>query len=209
MKNQIIYILLFLCYNAFSQTRKIEFDKKEKYEAINSFIQTMIKEKYQEIIIVEDKISPNEALRIFKGNTIKDNLGNFVEQDGGIEKPLFNKKYFQIMEKKYYTNSLGKRKQFTTTSWQKEDFKHHKITLENFEDVYLKLQNGTYFEKKTEIQIFALSEPIYYKNKNYLVIGVQPSSTRLIGFKTSYIIIMKKINKKWVIIDKALDYIMD
>ena len=200
----------FFFSNTFSQTKKTEFDKKEKTEAINVLIETVIGGKSQEIIIVQNKVSPNEILRIFKGNIIKDHLGNFIEKEEGVKKPLFNEKYFNIMERKYRdTYFLNGNEYFATASWKKDDFGgERKIILENFEDVFLKLQKGIYFEKP-EIQILALSEPIYYKNKDYIVIGVMPASTKSVGFSTSYIVIMKKANKKWVVLNKTIDYVME
>jgi hypothetical protein len=202
MKNSTVYIItsFFFFFNTFSQTKKTELNKKEKTEAINALIQNVIRDKYQEIIIVENKVSPNEILRIFKGNIIKDDLGNFIEKEEGVKKPLFNEKYFNIMERKYRdTYFLNGNKNFATAYWKKDDFGERKIILENFEDVFLKLQKGIYFEKP-EIQILALSEPIYYKNKDYIVIGVM---------STSYIVIMKKANKKWDVVNKTIDYVME
>lgn len=195
--------------NIFSQTKKTELYKIEKTGVLNELIQAVIEENSQEIIIVENKVSPNEILRIFKGNIIRDHLGNFIEKEEGVKEPLFNKKDYAIMEKRYRDNHfLNGSKNFTTSTWKKDDFGDRKIILENFEDVFLKLQKGIYFEKP-EIQILALSEPIYYKNKDYIVIGVLSAKTKSVGFTTSYIVIMKKINKKWVIVNKTFDYVME
>ena len=211
MRNTIIYILIsFIYINAFSQTKNdLECEKKEKFEAVNNYLSSVIKDKNKEIIIVKKKTNVSEILRLFKGNIIKDNLGHFVERDGGAPEPLYNEKDFEIMKKKYQDQtSTYKRENFTNTLWDPEDFTYNKIIFENWEDVYLKMQKVLY-PREPVIQIFALSEPIYYKSKQYLVIQISIGDTNSSGFPSRLIAIMKKIKGKWIIVNETRDYIMN
>ncbi|MEP7093075.1 MAG: hypothetical protein ABI793_03390, partial [Flavobacterium sp.] len=182
----------------------------QKFEAINDYLAEILKDKTKEIIIIKEKITPNETLRLFQGNNVMDTLGHSFERyDGGVPVPLYNSKEFLKMKKKYEdTVSSINLRYLSNNRWNPEDFKYNKIVFENWEDVYLKMQKASY-PRKPEIQIFAFSEPIYYKGKKYLVVTVSQGDTNSSGLPNTFVIVMKKIKRKWVVINETGDYIMN
>ena len=196
MKTHCIYVFIY-CFIISSCSTK--FDKNS---VINDYLSSSVKDTTKEIIIVTEKISPNQIIEIFRG-TIYENSENKLERDGGVPTSLYNDKDWKEMKNKYSSKStVNNSLWMTNESWNKNNFKLKKITFENYKEVLKKLEKYSY-SGDSEIKIFSFSDPIYYKKKKYLVVAVFLATTKTAGFYSSFILIMKKINGRWVIINKT------
>lgn len=202
MIKHIIYTLLFLfSSSSFSQ-------KNERFNAINDYLDTMINTN-EEIIIVKEKITSNETIGIFQGTISIDPGTKKTDRFGGADDSLYIEKYWKIMKGKY-SNSLPTigRNWLEKQFWNTTDFKHKKIEFENYEECTKKLQSDGYFYNPQK-KIYSFSDPIYYKNNEYIIFTVIKSTTKSIGLPSDSIIIMKKIKNKWTIYANISNNIMD
>lgn len=201
MKKHIIYsLLLLLSFSSFSQ-------EKDKFNAINDYLDSMTNPN-EEILIVKEKISSNETLFIFQGTISIDPDTKKLDRFDGVDEPLYTEKLWKIMKNKY-GDTLPKigRYWLKNQFWNADDFRHKKIKFENYEICDKKLQSYSY--PWPEKKIFSFSNPIYYKNKEYITFTVTKSSTKSIGLPSNSIIIMKKIKNKWTIYAKVSSSIMN
>jgi hypothetical protein len=201
MKKHIIYsFLLLFSFSSFSQ-------EKDKFNAINDYLDSIIIPN-EEILVVKEKISSNETLFIFQGTISIDPDTKKLERFDGVDEPLYTEKLWEIMKNKY-GDTLPKigRYWLKNQFWNADDFRYKNIEFENYEICDKKLQRYSYAwpEKK----IYSFSNPIYYKNKEYVTFTVSHTSTKSIGFHSNSIIIMKKIKNKWTIYTKVSSSIMD
>lgn len=196
MKKYCIYIIIYCFLISSCSTR---FDRNS---VINDYLSSSVKDTTKEIIIVTEKINPNQIIEIFQG-TISENSENMLERDGGVPASLYNDKDWKEMKNTYSSKStVNSNFWMTNESWNKNNFKMQKITFENYKEVLKKLEKRLY-SNDSEIKIFSFSDPIYYKKKKYLVVAVSLATTKTAGFYSSFILIMKKVNGRWVIINKT------
>lgn len=207
MKNIILYIALSLiCRESYSQPKSVL--EKDKLEAINGYLDTILKDKPKKIIITSEKINTNETIRMFLCDENNTYLCQYKVWENNENVFLYNKEDFVKMKKKYQdTTSINKEKWLTNNYWKPENFKNKYITFEPFEDVFVKLEHSLYpREKKT--MIYSFSEPVYYKKMKYLLFSVTVGSTEFAHFHNS-VVVMKKLKGKWVLIFEIGDYILN
>jgi hypothetical protein len=193
MKNYFFYTVIILLFiTNFSNTLFAQ-PTSEKYKALNDYFETIIKDTTQVVFVANEKINSNETLKIFGLNDIMfiDSAGN-----GTGDTTLYNKKDFEKMKKEYENKCLqGKRIWCNDDYWTKDDFNYKKVILESMNtDKGIELIIDKY--KKYDIKIYSFSEPIYYKNRKYLVFTLNKS--QMGGYSTN-IFIMEKISRKWTV----------
>lgn len=194
MKNYFLYITIILFFSAnFSNTLFAQ-KKNEKYEALNAYFETIIKDTTQTVYVAKEKINSNETLKIFGLNDIMiiDRFGN-----GKGDDTLYNKNDYEKMKRKYENSCTpGERIWWCSDDfWENTDFRCKKVTLESINTI--KKQEAL-FQKHDSICVF--SELLYYQNKKYLVFTVD--KLYLSGSSTR-VIIMKKIKGKWTVTHKG------
>ncbi|WP_269240758.1 hypothetical protein [Flavobacterium limnophilum] len=207
MKNFIIFILLgIICREGYSQPKNVF--EKDKIEAINSYLDTTLKEKSEKIIITKEKINTNETIRMFLCDEYNPFLCKYKVWENRENVLLYNEEDFIKMKKEYQdTISDNKEKWLTNSYWKPENFKNKHITFEPFEDVFVKLERSL-FPKEQQTMIYSFSEPIYYKNKKYLLFSVTVGSTNFAHFQNS-VVVMKKLKEQWVLEVEIGDYIIN
>jgi hypothetical protein len=173
---------------------------KDKHQALNDYLHTVVSDTLKEIIIIKNKINSNQTIEIF-------NVKDIISIDSkGIGKPdttLYNEIDWKKMEERYAIDYLaGKNPWFTNEFWTKENFDYEKII---FEDSYVGKADA--FQEKynyrPSIDIYSFSEPIFYRSKRFIVFTVDKSRTP-IGYGQTYIVIMKKKRGKWIVTHKGL-----
>ncbi|MCC9019616.1 hypothetical protein [Flavobacterium lipolyticum] len=208
MKKKLFVLLMMICVTIMYPQAN-----KGKYNAINDYLTVLVKDTTKTIVIVKEKISPNEALRLFSGGKLNNipfsRVNGIEERLGGILEPLYKENDFQKMRKKYQNDANEGRSYFAkNTRWNSADFKLKTIFYETFDTIIFKRGKGIPIYRYTT-QMIALSEPMYYKGRKYLVIAVGIGDTTPIGYLNNYIIIMKKINNKWQVIQRGEKYWVD
>lgn len=172
---------------------------QDKNRAIDDYLNIILKEKNKEIIIIKEKINPNITLKIFKGNEYI-NSENSKIREGGVANSLYNEKKWRKMKNENElpnnTNTWVK-----NDLWTKDDFIHFNVSFYNIDEYYNRIEskNHSIFENITEV--YSFSNPILYKKK-YIVFTVLSTKTDSISFSHDFIVIMKLLNNKWVVIDK-------
>jgi hypothetical protein len=194
MKKEIfITLLIILLISSCSST-------KDKRQALNDYLHTVVSDTSKEIIIIKNKINSNQTIEIFNVNDIIAIDSNGI---GKTDTTLYNEKNWKKIKKRYAINYLaGNNPWFTNEYWTKDDFDNKKIL---FEDSYIGKADA-FIEKYNYIpslKVYSFSDPIYYKNKRIVVFAVDKTSTP-IGYGETYIIIMKKKRAKWIITHKGL-----
>ncbi|WP_202701096.1 hypothetical protein [Flavobacterium sp. UGB4466] len=184
---------------------------KDKYEAINTYLSLIVRDTTKTIAIVKEKISPNEALRLFSGGKLNNvpfsRVNGIEERAGGILEPLYKEKYFQKMRRKYQDDRNEGRFGFAkNTKWNSADFKLQNIYFEVFDTIMFKKEKSGQQIYKYETLLIPLSEPMYYKNNDYLTVGVAVQKSNPIYNLNYYVIVMKKVNNRWTVIEKGQPY---
>ncbi|WP_374173098.1 hypothetical protein [Flavobacterium tructae] len=203
-----ISILLFMVVSFMTMYSQ---SSKDKYNAINDYLTVLVKDTTKTIVIVKEKISTNEALRLFSGGKLNDipfsRVNDIEERAGGILEPVYNEKYFQKMRRRYQNDRKEGRFGFSkNTKWNSNDFKLQNIYFETFDTIMFKKEKSGLQIYKYETLLIALSEPMYYKNNDYLTVGIAVQKSNPIYNLNYYVIVMKKIKNKWVVIEKGLPY---
>jgi hypothetical protein len=189
MKNYFFYTVIILLFIAnFSDTLFAQ-STNEKYEALNDYFETIIKDTTQVVFVAKEKINSNETLNTFRLNhiVIVDSAEN------GIGKgTLFKKKDFAKMKKEYENSCIPSERIWWCNNdfWGNNDFRNKKVLFGSMNTV----KNQEYFTYKYD-RVYAFSEPIYYQNKRYIVFTMHIS--HMAGASTR-IIIMEKIKSKWI-----------
>ena len=197
MKNNFFYtFLILISITNFSNTLLAQ-STNEKQQALNAYLESIIKDTTQVIFIAKEKITSNETLHIFQLNSIMviDSDGN-----GKGDATLYKKKDFEKMKKEYKNNCApGKRIWCNGKYWNNEDFIYKKVVLENMNtDKQIELIHEKH--NNWNIKVYGFSEPIYYQNKKYVVF-----TRNIYGFNSfdTDIFVMKKIKNKWVVTHKG------
>ena len=191
-------------YNAFALLTAFFFSNtlfaqstNERYQALNDYLETIIKDTTQVIYVAKEKINSNETLKIFKLNEIM-----IIDSDGNGKEDttLYKKKDFKVMEKKYQNNCIPGRLQWCKVDyWKIENFKYRRISLESMNSPKaIELMLDKNYER--DIIVHGFSEPIYYQNKKYIIFTKSRS-----GFNSyhSNIIVMEKRKCKWIVTHKG------
>lgn len=181
--------------------------KQDQYDAINDFLETQIKDKTKEIIVLKEKSSTDETIKIFRGGLLEFSDSTRLVRlekpirDGGVNFPLYNEKDWKKMKNKY-GNKKGDSLE-NIEYWNEKDFRYKKIIFVTKEEYQKKFSLPKYFDSPDpEREVYRLSSPIPYKRK-YLTFDVYSTMTKLIPHSVDFIVVMKKENGKWVVIQKV------
>lgn len=162
---------------------------------INDYIQNIIKNKEPIIYVVNKKISNKKTLGIFKGDFMLDTRTNTYVREG-VKSNLYNIEDWDKMSKEYTYDSVPE-------YWKKRDFKLSNVVIVDNEsfingELYKKTKNKYY-------SVYAFSNPIYYKKKNFVIFTVINSSTTFGAEPSEFVIVMKKENNKWLVVEKVYE----
>ncbi len=187
MKKQLVLLsisTIFLCCSS----------AKNVVSPINHYLDTIVNDSKNKIIILDKKIPNKRTLGIFKGNYMFSTKTNKYEREGRLS-PLYNKKDWEHMSKKYSFDTIAK-------YWEAKDFKIKKaIVIAN----YNKFLKGELYKdfNNNDYPIYSFSEPIPYKNNKYVLFTVLQSSASFGSEFSEFVIIMENKSNKWIIIDKV------
>lgn len=169
---------------------------RDKYEALNDYFETQIKDQSQEVIIMKERISNYMTLKLLKINDI------WAIDSKGIgrkDEKFYNADDWEKLRNQNGNISLEKIEnahlQKGVCCWTPTDFKYKKILFEGLEI------GKSDFEKKyfssPNYDIYWFSQPVYYKNMEFIVFTTYKASLGGFG-STVRLIIMEKIKNKWI-----------
>jgi hypothetical protein len=197
MKRKSYSILILLCIitvsnNAFSQT------EKDKFNALNDYLETVEEFSTDRKIIIQNKISPNRTIKILKTDYIQaiDSLGNIKSI-----KDFYNKKDWETMRRTYENKVLPEKyKTFVNKYWKEDDFRKKNIIFEDILNSSWEKALSKYIDMDNSFHdVFAFSDPIYYSSKKYLIFTFFRSNIYDGHSYSQYIVIMKKKQNKWIV----------
>lgn len=169
---------------------------KDKYEALNDYFDTEITDQSQKVIIMKEKISTNMTLKLLKINDIWaiDSTGM-----GRKDETFYKEEEWEKLRKKNGNSSLDKIQNAHLEKgeccWGSTNFRHKEIIFEDLEFAKSDFEKKYFFSPSYYVYWF--SEPIYYKDKEYIIFTTDKGS--LSGFVgTTHLIMMKKMKNKWV-----------
>jgi hypothetical protein len=204
MKLKIHYIIILLIILSSCST------SKDKFNALNDYLNIELKDstkrmvinKTKGIIIVEEKISPNYTIEKFDECVLSAyHLGYQFRGDT----TLYNVKNWTKMKNKYALKQSNKERFYLKNDfWTKQDFTFKRITIEKIEKIKNVINDPTK-DSILNSQIYAFSEPIYYKNKKFIVLSVSNFTYSSIPNASSYLVIMKKEKGKWVVLNYVVN----
>ena len=105
--------------------------KQDPLDALNDFLETQLVDKDEEIIIIKERSNSDEAIMIFKGDSLEfsDSEGKVrLEKpirEGGVDFPLYNQKEWVKMKNKAKEDNLLSNNSY----WNEIDFKHKSFTF--------------------------------------------------------------------------------
>lgn len=192
MKSKIIFFLIIITTLSSCKATKNNI-------VINSYFDNITKGSVDKIIILKQKIDNRRTLAIFKGTYTYNPKTKSYEKDGEKSK-LYNLDAWNKMSSRYTYDTIKK-------YWKKRDFNYKNIIVEENKDfldnkIYSKYLNDNY-------KVYSFSDPITYENENYMLFTVLFSDSSFSRTISEYVIIMKKKDKKWIVVDKVYqdDYI--
>ncbi|MFH7000405.1 hypothetical protein ACHRVZ_21010 [Flavobacterium sp. FlaQc-57] len=142
------------------------------------------------------KENNNQALRIFnRGEGAKHNVYPNVKD---YTSDLFNEKDWRKLYSKYSTDTINK-------YWKNEDFPTYKFVEGNRRQLFTNVFYEKYPLLKDVENVIVLSEPMYYKNKKYIMF-LFAIDNYVYSSKPQIVVIMKREGNKWVLVEKIGDY---
>ncbi|WP_202701100.1 hypothetical protein [Flavobacterium sp. UGB4466] len=200
-------ILLFMAVSFMTTYAQSE---KDKYDVINTYMSLLIKDTTKTIVVVKEKISPNTVIKLFTGgaeaNFVYSKKNVVEDPDFGIQKPLFKWSDVNKMRNKYRDDANDGKYGFAkNANWSSKDFNLKNIYFEIFDSIMIKKEKALPIYKYKTLLI-ALSDPMYYRNRKYLVIGIAIQSTSPLINLNYYVIVMKKNKNKWEVVQKGEKY---
>jgi hypothetical protein len=184
--NLTILLVPFFLFSCASQ-------KTGNYEPIKVFLESEKLDRKKLQVVVREKESYKQALRIFNFNE-----GLYSSEDFELKQhhDLFNEKHWRKMYRRYANDSLVK-------YWAKEDFPEYNFVFENQRQIF----KMAFLEKySVHMNVIILSEPMYYWNNKYILFFYNYLYGD--GSGKRQVVIMKKVKKKWVIVKVVGDYII-
>ena len=208
MKKNIFVLLIMICVTAMYPQLK-----NDKYDGINTHLSLIVRDTTKTVMIIKEKISANQTLKLFAEGKLNDapfNRKNGTQiREAGILEPLYDENDFQKMRKKYQDDKNEGRYGFSkNTNWEASDFKLKNIYIEPHDTIMFKKERALPLYKY-ETLLIALSDPIYYKNRDYLVMAIAIQKSNPLYSPKYYVIVMKKTNKKWQEIQRGEQYWFD
>ncbi len=187
----------------------------EKYAVVSDFLDTKIKDRSKKIMILSKKINTNTTLHILKLNDIYelDSITGKYKED----KTFYKEAEWEIARRKYSKNSVAEIENATDRDleccWVAENFNYKNVIFEEslpgsttFIEKYMSSKvtdiDANFFNTRN-YDFYFFSEPIYYQNRECLIFTF--SEGYIDGLSgSSYIIIYKKKNGKWVQTHKGM-----
>ncbi|MEO8237613.1 MAG: hypothetical protein ABI576_05840 [Flavobacterium sp.] len=211
MKTIFILLTSFFCTLIHAQKKTIvTFDKHDFFQVVNQYLNSQIKDKTKEIIVIKEKLNPNVTLKIFEGQfpRSENDPPDYYEMYGGAKRPLFNNKAFMLMKNTFYDDKKYASPNITDKEWTTSDLEFDKIKFISLLRFVGNSNNKDYSEINNlpnYIPIFGISEPIIY-NKKYLIFQFHITQTPFFGFSNAKVVVMKKLKNKWIVVEKVFDY---
>ncbi|KFF18412.1 hypothetical protein [Flavobacterium hydatis] len=176
---------------------------KGNLSPINAYLNSKLKNN-DTIIVIENKINNNYAIDLLKEKSIAVVDSNTIENSVGLKPPLYNEKYWDIMNQKYRNKNTEV--WLKSELWNQNDFSKAKIKFVK-EKVFPKpsVYNEYMTDKKGEILVFSFSEPIFYKNEEYVIFSKSETTTKKQFILPNSIVIMKKENGEWIVFKEIND----
>jgi len=188
---------------------------REKYAVVSDFLDTKINDRSKKIMILSKKINTNMTLRILKLNDIYelDTITGKYKDD----KTFYKEAAWEIARKKYSKNTAAEIENATDRDgdccWIAENFTYKNVIFEeslpgtaDFIEKYMSSKVTAIeanFFNTLNYDFYVFSEPIYYQNRECLIFTF--SEGYIDGLSgSSYIIIYKKKNGKWVQTHKGI-----
>ncbi len=181
---QLLPFLLMSCTSAYLKN----------YDPIIDFLKSQELDQNKSYILQKDKKSNIETLTIFDRNNDFNNriLKNKVNE-------IYNEKHWKKAYGKYANDTI-------LNDWTNKDFEPYEFILEKRKIIY----NKTYYENyinnpQNAKQIIKFSEPIYYRNKKYILFTYDVGY--LYNGSNTKLIIMKKNKSKYHYFGYLNDYV--
>ncbi|WP_369752641.1 hypothetical protein AB3G34_12705 [Flavobacterium sp. WC2409] len=204
MKKALFYLIVSLsCVTLYSQRAKENrCDKKEKTEVINDFLATIITDENKEIILIKEKINPNKILEMYSGYK-RDSIAQSENKNSKLQGSLYDENAFLTMKKQYALNDENE--WVTSDCWKARDFKFQNINFQKGDSVRYKATRLLY-DRDDKRYIINISNPIYYKNKKYLLFTYTiVSAAWFHASPETYLMVMERFKDKWVLKHKKWD----
>lgn len=167
-------------------------------------ISTYLKSKHNNnVIVIENKINNNYTIDFFKKRSIVQINANTIE-NSFVLKTLYEEKCWSKMNENYRNPSTNE-VWLKNILWSQNDFIGIKIKFVN-EEIFPKpyVYNEYMTDKQAEISVFSFSEPIFYKNKKYMLFAKGETTTKKQFIKPNSIVVMKKEKGKWTVIQEIM-----
>lgn len=180
---------------------------RKDYGPVNDYLDSIaFNEKSRSITLVEEKINSNLTLSIFKGKSVYSNNKRDSIKVEGVDFPIYNYEDWLKMNNVYKntTNETW----LLNDRWKKTDFKLKNIIFMKYKDFpKADFWNDSTRVISANIDVYALSNPIYYMNGKYAIFSVSKCGTAnyTYSIEPKNIVIMKKKRRKWVVIQKISD----
>lgn len=198
----ILFFIVVVLFTGCSSIKKDDSFKQDQYDALNDFLDTKIKDESEKIIIIKEVSKPDQTIEIFQGDYLVYPDTTYIRREGGVETPLYSKKDWLKMKNKY-----GGKNGETLISkelWDEEKFRYKNIEFLSKEQFRENTFSFKYLDSKDPVkEVYFLSAPLLYKSK-YLTFSVFNTDTSYANMSPDdYIVVMKKVKGKWVIIQKV------
>ncbi len=178
MKNLLISFILISLLSSCSSNKAI----------LSYMSQQEDKESSNKIVVFDKKVSIKQTLYTVSISNQSTNNGivNYSRSKN------YNSTDFTNLFRKYINDTL-------TDTWSSKDFKKFKIEIIDNSLEYLKKENSTMGFKKKNV-FYAFSKPLFYKNKRLILFYVS-KAFNIGSIEFSGVVVMKKTNGKWEIIE--------
>ena len=177
---------------------------KEKLSPINTYFKSKLDNNVV-VIVIENKINNNYTIDLFKKRSITPINANTIENSIVLKTLLFEEEYWSKMNKKYRNQNTDEI-WLKNRLWSQNDFIDIKIKFiieENFPKPYV--YNEFMNDNMAKASVFSFSEPIFYKNKKYVLFAKAETTTKKQFIIPNYIVVMKKEKGKWIVIQEIMD----
>jgi hypothetical protein len=176
---------------------------KENLSPINTYLKSKL-EKNELVIIIENKINNNYTIDTFTERATRPINPNTIENSIVLKPLLYEEKYRSQMNEKYRNQNTDEI-WLKNRLWSQNDFIDIKIKFVK-EDVFPKpyVYNEYMKDKMDEAIVFSFSEPIFYKNKKYVLFAKAETTSKKQFINPNSIVVMKKKSGKWIIIQEII-----
>ncbi|MFC4739958.1 hypothetical protein ACFO3U_08120 [Flavobacterium ponti] len=178
MKKPIFLLILFSFYSCNSNKA-----------IINYMIQN---EQVEDIIIIKEKLSPKNTINILRGIGIANKTDSVTKFNGSKTYSLSD---FNNLYTKYKNDTIKE-------DWKLKDFKKLNVLL--IDDFFNYLKESNNKKINDEAVYYSLSKPLFLDNKEKVFFYINKSIGMYNEF--SKVVVMKKINGKWKIIEEIDNY---